>query len=164
MISKKIRVFINGFGRIGRSAAKIMLQDEKYELVGINDLYIYEQMAYLLKYDSIYGILPYDVKIEKDNLLNDLSIQLKKETTKEEVNKAFKKEIEEHYQAFLAYSETLQASDEYIKNSYSAVLNLPLTSIVGGNLLRVSAWQDNEYGYAKRLVDMVMVVEKSING
>jgi glyceraldehyde 3-phosphate dehydrogenase len=96
--------------------------------------------------------------------LYDLSIRLKKETTKEEVNKAFKKEIEYHYQALLSYSETLQASDEYIKDSHSAVLNLPLTSIVGGNLLRISAWQDNEYGYAKRLVDMIMVVEKSING
>ncbi len=42
----KIRVFINGFGRIGRSAVRILLGDDRFEIVGINDLYSYEQMVY----------------------------------------------------------------------------------------------------------------------
>ncbi len=68
---KKRRVFINGFGRIGRSAGRIILEDDTLELVGINDLYDYEQMAYLLKYDSVYKTLPYDIRAENDNLLID---------------------------------------------------------------------------------------------
>jgi len=73
----KTRIFINGFGRIGRSAARIILEDPSLELVGINDLYAPEQMAYLLKYDSVYEMLPMDIRIEDAQLLiNDLTIPL----------------------------------------------------------------------------------------
>ena len=71
MSAKKIRIFINGFGRIGRSAARIILEDSTFELVGINDLYSYEQMAYLLKYDSIYRTLDHDISVEEERLLID---------------------------------------------------------------------------------------------
>jgi len=333
MISKKIRVFINGFGRIGRSVARIMLEDEQFELVGVNDLYSFEQIGYLLKYDSIYGTLPYDIKVESDilfidtdkvklfsepdpekldlkslnvdlllqcsgmfltvesnlplikngakrviisappsdtmptymyginhkeykgesvisnsscsanaivplfkiiekhfgidaammsmyhsytvyqNLLDskhyskdirrtrsatqniiplmssaakatayffpylkeklhaksirvpipsttlyDLSIKLTKQTTEEEVNQVFKKEIDANFKVVLKYTETIQASNDYIGDPHSAVVNLALTSLSDGDLLRVSAWQDNEYGYAKRLVNMITVI------
>jgi glyceraldehyde 3-phosphate dehydrogenase len=316
-----------------------MLEDEQYELVGINDLYSYEQMAYLLKYDSTYGILPYDIKIEKDyllidehkvklfsesdpekleiqslhidvllqcsgvfltvesnisfvrngakkvivsappsdamptyiygvnhqeyrgeaiisnsscsanaivpilkiiekhfgleaammsmyhsytvyqNLLDskhyskdirrtrsatqniiplvsgagkatayffphlkesfsaksirvpipsttlyDLSIKLTKQTSKEEVNRALKKEINAYYVDILGYTQIIRTSDNYIQDPHSAVLHLPFTSLIGGNLLRVSAWQDNEYGYAKRLVNMISVAGKYVDG
>ncbi len=68
---KKIRIFINGFGRIGRSAARIILNDPSLELVGINDLYAPEQMAYLLKYDSVYETLSMDVQTEDGALYID---------------------------------------------------------------------------------------------
>ena len=51
----KIRVAINGFGRIGRAAFKIMLESSKYEVVAINDLAPADSLAYLLKYDTMYG-------------------------------------------------------------------------------------------------------------
>jgi glyceraldehyde 3-phosphate dehydrogenase len=50
-----IKVFINGFGRIGRSAARIILEDKEFELVGINDIYDTKQMKQLFLNDSIYG-------------------------------------------------------------------------------------------------------------
>jgi len=50
-----IRVGINGFGRVGRALAKQMLADDRFEVVGINDLADLGDLAYLLKYDSIYG-------------------------------------------------------------------------------------------------------------
>jgi len=333
MISKKIRVFINGFGRIGRSAARIMLEDDQFELVGVNDLYSFEQIGYLLKYDSIYGVLSHDIQIVNDTLfvdehkvklfsesdpeklelkslhvdvllqcsgvfltletntpfvkngakkvivsappsdtmptyiygvnhqeymdepiisnsscsanaivpilkiiekyfgleaammsmyhsytvyqnlldskhyskdirrtrsatqniiplmsgaakatayffphleesfsaksirvpipsmtLYDLSIKLIKETTKDEVNQVVQKEIDSNYKIILEYTQTLQASNDYIEDPHSAVINLSLTSVSDGNLLRISAWQDNEYGYAKRLVNMVVAI------
>ena len=339
MTSKKIRVFINGFGRIGRSAARIMLEDEQFELAGINDLYSFEQIGYLLKYDSIYGTLPYDIQIEEGTLyideekvklfseadpakldmgllevdvllqcsgvcltvisnlplvqngakkvivsapssdtmptymygvnhhdyrgeavisnsscsanaivpifkiidkhfginsammsmyhsytvyqnlldskhyskdirrtrsatqniiplvsgaaeatayffphlkgnfaaksirvpipavtLYDLSITLSNHISKEEINQLFKQEINADDTKILAYTDTIEASDGYISNPHSAVLNLPLTAVVDGTLLRISAWQDNEYGYAKRLIDMARVVGVCTDG
>src|SRR3989339_706725 len=56
MANKKIRVAINGFGRIGRAAFKIMLASKKYQVVAINDLAPVASLAYLLKYDTVYGI------------------------------------------------------------------------------------------------------------
>jgi len=68
---KPIRIFINGFGRIGRSAARIILDDPALELVGINDLYGAEQMAYLLRFDSVYGPLEREVKAGEGALIVD---------------------------------------------------------------------------------------------
>jgi glyceraldehyde 3-phosphate dehydrogenase len=50
-----IRVGINGFGRIGRTVFRQLLQREKFQVVGINDLASLEDLAYLLKYDSVHG-------------------------------------------------------------------------------------------------------------
>ena len=335
MSTAKIRIFINGFGRIGRSAARIMLEDNSFELVGINDLYSYEQMAYLLKYDSIYGTLDHVISIKEERLfiddktvklfcepnpekmnirslnvdvvlqcsgifltteanvpwikngaskviistpvtddtptyifgvnhedykqepiisnsscsanaivpifqildksfgiqsammsmyhsytsyqnlldakhyskdirrtrsatqniiplmssaaeatacffphlkeklyaksirvpipsitLYDLSIILEGSYTKEEINKRLEAEIISTYKKILDTTNIPNESSDYIQNPHSAVINLPFTSLVGGNLLRISAWQDNEYGYAKRLVDMAKVVQE----
>jgi glyceraldehyde 3-phosphate dehydrogenase len=52
---RKRRVFINGFGRIGRAALRIMIEDPTIEVVGINDIYDFRQMAGLFTHDSIYG-------------------------------------------------------------------------------------------------------------
>ncbi len=335
MGSKKIRIFINGFGRIGRSVARIILEEEEssFELVGINDLYSYEQMAYLLKYDSIYGTLDNDISLIEDKLrignqtvklfsepdpenmhikslnvdivlqcsgiflttqsnlpwiengakkviisapvtddtptyifgvnhkeykqetiisnsscsanaivpifqiidkhfgiqsammsmyhsytsyqnlldgkhyskdirrtrsatqniiplmssaaeatayffphlkeklyaksirvpifsttLYDLSIKLNGCYKEEEINEQLESEIKSTYKNILDTTNTPNESGDYIQNPHSAVINLPFTSIAGGNLLRISAWQDNEYGYAKRLVDMAKFI------
>jgi glyceraldehyde 3-phosphate dehydrogenase len=60
--SKKIHVAINGFGRIGRGAFKVLLKNEKVEVVAINDLTDTKTLAQLLQYDSVYG--KYEKKIE----------------------------------------------------------------------------------------------------
>ena len=335
MNAKKIRIFINGFGRIGRSASRIILEDDNFELVGINDLYSYEQMAYLLKYDSIYGTLLHDIDLKENQLLiNDkrvklfceadpedmdirslnvdvvlqcsgmflttesnlswikngakkviistpatdhtptyiygvnhmqykqesiisnsscsanaivpifqiidkhfgiqsammsmyhsytsyqnildgkhyskdirrtrsatkniiplmssaaeatacffphlkeklyaksirvpipsttlyeLNIKLEGNYTKDEINQRLDAEIKASYKNILNTTTKPRASDDYIQNMHSAVINLPFT-VMAGNLLRLSAWQDNEYGYAKRLVDMAKVIERT---
>ncbi len=68
---KKIRVFINGFGRIGRATLKILLEEKHFEVVGINDIYEYDQMRYLLEYDSVYGVYQKDIKLIDDTLYID---------------------------------------------------------------------------------------------
>ncbi|HAU52694.1 MAG TPA: type I glyceraldehyde-3-phosphate dehydrogenase, partial [Sphingobacterium sp.] len=60
------KIAINGFGRIGRAALKIITETADLEVVGINDLMSIENAAYLLKYDSNYGKYEKDVRIEGD--------------------------------------------------------------------------------------------------
>lgn len=64
-----VRVGINGFGRIGRVFFRAAVADDEIEIVGINDLGTAENLAYLLKYDSVYGAAPFSVEIEGDTLI-----------------------------------------------------------------------------------------------
>ena len=64
-MSNKTRIAINGFGRVGRAALKVILLDKKMEVVAINDLPSSETMANLFKYDSVYGV--YDKKVSYDS-------------------------------------------------------------------------------------------------
>ena len=67
---KKIRVAINGFGRIGRAFAKIAKDRNELQLVAVNDLGNIQNFAYLLKYDTAYGVSQFDISVnEKNNSL-----------------------------------------------------------------------------------------------
>ncbi len=88
--------------------------------------------------------------------LSDFVILTKKNVTKEEVNEAFKKAASEpFYQGILTVTEEELVSSDFIGNSHSSIVDLALTSVVGGNLLKVVAWYDNEWGYSNRLVELV---------
>lgn len=63
------RIAINGFGRIGRAALKVITATDGLEVVGINDMMSIENAAYLLKYDSVYGKYDHDVSFENDHIL-----------------------------------------------------------------------------------------------
>lgn len=66
MSDTKIRVAINGAGRIGRAFLKIALQRPEIEIVAINDLGDAENIAYLLKYDSVYGVSSFSTSVRED--------------------------------------------------------------------------------------------------
>lgn len=68
-----VRVGINGFGRIGRSVFRIVSERSDMEVVAINDLYENEQLAYLLKYDTVMGVFSGDVGVDGDYLVVDES-------------------------------------------------------------------------------------------
>lgn len=63
---KKIRVAINGFGRIGRAFYKVSRENPEIEVVAVNDLADVKNIAYLLKYDTAYGVSDFDVKAKED--------------------------------------------------------------------------------------------------
>src|SRR5688572_7820865 len=65
---KKIRVGINGFGRIGRITTRLLAKDPNFELVAINDLTPPEQNVHLLKYDSVHGVWDKNPTFENGNL------------------------------------------------------------------------------------------------
>ena len=91
--------------------------------------------------------------------LSDFTFLLKKPTTKEEVNEIFKKEAQNPiYKGILEVTEDPIVSSDIIGNSHSAIVDLSLTAVVGGNMAKVIAWYDNEFGYANRLVEEVLMV------
>ena len=65
------RVAINGFGRIGRCSFKQFIEDDRFEIVGINDLDELDELAYLLKYDSVHGWYPRKVSTSGSDLIVD---------------------------------------------------------------------------------------------
>ncbi|HSX34803.1 MAG TPA: glyceraldehyde-3-phosphate dehydrogenase, partial [Candidatus Saccharimonadales bacterium] len=80
----------------------------------------------------------------------------KRPVTVEEVNDAFKKAAKEpFYQGILDVTEEELVSSDYIGNSHSAIVDLKLTAVIDGNMLKVVAWYDNEWGYSNRLVEEV---------
>jgi glyceraldehyde 3-phosphate dehydrogenase len=338
MHNKKIRIFINGFGRIGRSAARILLDDSRFELVGINDVFSFKQMLSLLQYDSVYGSIKHKIELDKDHLLvenhspvtlfncadpselllsaldidivlecsgyfltvescrpfldagakrvivstpprdkmamyivglnekayqnelvisnascsanaivpifqilheiygiesamlsmyhsytsyqrlldgkhysddmrrarsatqniiplqssaakatayffphldgrlyaksiriplkavtfYDLSIKVEKKTTLQKLRTSFTEAASQRFENILDFSIEPKVSSDYIQNPYSAVIDLPLCDVQDETLLRIAAWQDNEYGYARRLIDMAWVVSRKL--
>ena len=88
--------------------------------------------------------------------LSDVTALLRRDVTVEQVNEAFKKAAQDtFYQGILGVSEEPLVSRDFIGNSHSGVVDLPLTKVVGGNLIKVMVWYDNEWGYSNRLVELV---------
>ena len=95
--------------------------------------------------------------------LSDVTALLSKDVTVEEINAAFKKAAADpFYQGILAVSEEPLVSRDYIGNSHSGIVDLLLTKVVGGNLIKICVWYDNEWGYSNRLVELVADVGKNI--
>ncbi|MCA9325017.1 type I glyceraldehyde-3-phosphate dehydrogenase [Candidatus Saccharibacteria bacterium] len=95
--------------------------------------------------------------------LSDVTALLKRAVSVEEVNEAFKKAAADpFYQGILGVSEEPLVSSDYIGNSHSGTVDLLLTKVVGGNLIKVMVWYDNEWGYSNRLVEVVADVAKSL--
>ncbi|MDQ3075979.1 MAG: type I glyceraldehyde-3-phosphate dehydrogenase [bacterium] len=70
-MDKKIRVAINGFGRIGRAFLKIAWERNDIEIVAVNDLGTLESMAYLLKYDTVYRTWPKNIEVKEGSIVID---------------------------------------------------------------------------------------------
>ncbi|RDV82857.1 type I glyceraldehyde-3-phosphate dehydrogenase [Ammonifex thiophilus] len=85
----------------------------------------------------------------------DLVAELERPVTVEEVNAAFKEAAEGELKGILAYTELPLVSCDYNGNPYSAVVDGLSTMVIGGNMVRVVAWYDNEWGYSCRLADLV---------
>jgi glyceraldehyde 3-phosphate dehydrogenase len=95
--------------------------------------------------------------------LSDFVIITKRNVTVEEVNDAFRKAASEaYYQGILAVTDEELVSSDFIGNSHSCTVDLPLTAVVAGNMLKVVAWYDNEWGYSNRLVELVADTGKSL--
>lgn len=88
--------------------------------------------------------------------LSDVTVLLERDTTVEEINDAFTKAAEaDYYRGILAVTQEQLVSSDFIGNSHSGIVDLPLTKVVDGNLAKIMVWYDNEWGYSNRLVELV---------
>ncbi len=93
----------------------------------------------------------------------DLVAVMKREVTAEEVNGALRSAAEGSLRGILAYTEDPVVSTDMMHNPASSIVDATLTKVVGGNLLKVIAWYDNEWGYSCRCVDLIkFLVEKGL--
>ena len=95
--------------------------------------------------------------------LCDTVYHLNKKTTAEAVNKAFKQAASGPLKGIIEASEEELVSADIIGNSHSAIVDLKSTKVIGGDLLKVVTWYDNEWGYSCRLVELAAYISKYLN-
>lgn len=90
-----------------------------------------------------------------DGSLTDLTVEVEKETTAEEVNALFKAAAEGSLKGILEYSDEPLVSIDIVHNPHSNILD-GMSTMVMGNMVKVVGWYDNEWGYSNRTVDLVL--------
>ena len=95
--------------------------------------------------------------------ITDFAVVVKKNVTVEEINQSFVEAGQNLiYKGILATSNEPLVSSDIIGRSESAIVDLSLTQVVGGNMVKIFAWYDNEWGYANRLVEQVVRVGRTL--
>ena len=95
--------------------------------------------------------------------LSDITALLKRNTTKEELISVFKKAAKEpFYEGIIGVTEEELVSSDFIGDPHSCIVDLPLIDVVDGNMVKVVAWYDNEWGYSNRLVELAVDFGKEI--
>lgn len=94
--------------------------------------------------------------------LTDFTFVVKKETNIEKVNQVFEKAAEGDLKGILGVTREPLVSSDIIGMKLSALVDLNLTKVIDGNLVKVVAWYDNEWGYAQRLVEEVILLGKKL--
>ncbi len=91
--------------------------------------------------------------------LTDATFVLSQKTSVEEVNAALVAASKEpRYQGVLAVTDEPLVSSDFIGSPYSVIVDLSMTKVVGGDLVKIVAWYDNEWGYANRLVELAAAI------
>lgn len=97
--------------------------------------------------------------------LSDLTFILKKDVSVDEVNQAFRDACEQpYYQGVLDCVDDPVVSSDLKGNSHSAIVDTGLTQVTGGNMVKVIAWYDNEWGYSNRLAELAADAGKAVHG
>ena len=95
-----------------------------------------------------------------DGSVVDLTCELEKDVTKEDINKAMKQAAEGTMKGILEYCDEPIVSTDIIGNTHSSIFDSLLTQVIDGRFVKVVSWYDNEFGYANRVVDLIEKVAK----
>jgi glyceraldehyde 3-phosphate dehydrogenase len=93
--------------------------------------------------------------------LTCLTAQVARNTDRDEVNKAFKEAAEGPLHGILALEERPLVSVDFMGNPHSSICDAAQTQVVGGDLVEVQSWYDNEWGFSHRMVDLVRIIAKA---
>jgi glyceraldehyde 3-phosphate dehydrogenase len=105
------------------------------------------------KFDGI------SVRVPTPNVsLVDVVIDVNRDTTTEEVNRALKDAANEELNGILAFSEEPLVSSDFKGNSNSSIVDAEYTKVIGGNMIKILSWYDNEWGYSCRVRDLIKYI------
>ena len=97
--------------------------------------------------------------------ISDFTMLVSRKTTVEEINSVFKEAAKQpRWRGILTVTEDPIVSSDIVGNTHSAIVDLELTKVVDGDLVKVVAWYDNEWGYSHRLFEQVVAVGKALQG
>ena len=92
----------------------------------------------------------------------DLTAELAKSASVEQINDAFREAAAGHLKGILDATDEELVSSDFNGNPHSSIVDLPSTAIVAGNMVKVLAWYDNEFGYSSRVRDLIRYIGKSL--
>lgn len=92
--------------------------------------------------------------------LTDMTLNVNSPTSIEEVNAVFKEASETYLKGILSYTNEPLVSIDIIGDSHSCIFDSQMTSVIGGDLVKLIGWYDNETGYSSRLIDLISLVSK----
>jgi glyceraldehyde 3-phosphate dehydrogenase len=105
------------------------------------------------KFDGI------SVRVPTPNVsLVDVVMDVEKETTAEEVNRALKDAANEELRGILSFCEEPLVSGDFKKNSNSSIVDAEYTKVIGGRMVKILSWYDNEWGYSCRVRDLIKYI------
>ncbi|MDR5591068.1 type I glyceraldehyde-3-phosphate dehydrogenase [Christiangramia sp. SM2212] len=90
--------------------------------------------------------------------LTDMTLNVKKDTTIEEVNALFKKASQGAFKGIIEYTEDPIVSVDILDRSASCIFDAQMTSVIGNKLVKLIGWYDNEIGYSNRLIDLISLI------
>jgi glyceraldehyde 3-phosphate dehydrogenase len=93
-----------------------------------------------------------------DVSLVDLTVDVERETTAEAVNQAFRQAADGALKGILHFSEEPLVSVDFTGHPASSIIDGPSTAVMGGSMVKVLSWYDNEWGYSERVVDLVRFI------
>jgi len=95
-----------------------------------------------------------------DGSITDLTVLVERETTIEEVNAVMKEATEGRLKGIIGYNDEPIVSSDIIGTTFSGIFDATITNVIGGKLVKVASWYDNEYGYSNRVVDTLELLLK----
>ena len=90
-----------------------------------------------------------------DGSVVDLTVDLERDATVEEINAAMREAAEGPMKGILRYCEAPTVSSDIVGDPHSSIFDAPLTQVIDGRLAKVVSWYDNEWGYSSRVADMI---------
>ncbi|WP_321777578.1 type I glyceraldehyde-3-phosphate dehydrogenase [Sulfurimonas sp.] len=90
----------------------------------------------------------------------DLNVVVKKQTSLEEVTAVFNQMADTKLKGLLLIDKEMRVSQDFVGSPYSSIVAEDLTQVIGGDMIKVMAWYDNEWGYSMRLIDMALHISK----